>query len=195
MPHPHQVRSARPQCRMQELTRAVCSINGEYSSGALMHAIRYCAPLDDHELGLGFRVSSIEPVLHRDTVENLDDFQRLTEDHVHALLNDIVGDADISAAISHLPTQPTYKCVTRAILYSRSACGRYCARCCTCYCRYVQLTTASDAFPLDHALRFSSLSLETATSLEFRNPEQYVLFWSTQRAAFGHIWYYLCPSI
>ena len=43
------------------------------------------------------------------------DFQRLTEDLMHALLNDIVGDADVSAALSQLPVQPTHKCVTCAI--------------------------------------------------------------------------------
>jgi hypothetical protein len=37
-------------------------------------------------------------------------FQRLAEDLMHALLSDIVGDADISAALSELPVQPTHKC-------------------------------------------------------------------------------------
>ena len=56
------------------------------------------------------------------------DFQRLTEDLMHALLNDIVGDADVSAALSQLPVQPTHKCVTCTIgtraLTSNCVCGR-----------------------------------------------------------------------
>ena len=38
------------------------------------------------------------------------DFQRLAEDLMLALLQDIVGDADVGAAISELPIQPTHKC-------------------------------------------------------------------------------------
>jgi hypothetical protein len=42
-------------------------------------------------------------------------FQRLAEDLMHALLSDIVGDADISAALSELPVQPTHKCAFRSL--------------------------------------------------------------------------------
>jgi hypothetical protein len=44
-------------------------------------------------------------------------FQRLAEDLMHALLNDIVGDADISAALSELPVQPTHMCASRCPPY------------------------------------------------------------------------------
>lgn len=37
------------------------------------------------------------------------DFQRLAEDLMHALLSDIVADADISAALGELQVQPTHK--------------------------------------------------------------------------------------
>jgi hypothetical protein len=37
------------------------------------------------------------------------DFQRLAEDLMHALLSDIVADADVSAALAQLQVQPTHK--------------------------------------------------------------------------------------
>ena len=37
------------------------------------------------------------------------DFQRLAEDLMHALLSDIVADADVSAALAQLRVQPTHK--------------------------------------------------------------------------------------
>jgi hypothetical protein len=75
---------------------------------------------DDIKAGGGVQVV---PDQQKDT-----DFQRLTEDLMHALLNDIVGDADVSAALSQLPLPPTHKCVTCIIgtraLTSNCACGR-----------------------------------------------------------------------
>lgn len=49
---------------------------------------------------------TVVPDQHKDA-----DFQRLAEDLMHALLSDVVSDADISAAISELPQQPTHKYV------------------------------------------------------------------------------------
>jgi hypothetical protein len=50
---------------------------------------------------------TVVPDQHKDA-----DFQRLAEDLMHALLSDVVSDADISAAISELPQQPTHKCAS-----------------------------------------------------------------------------------
>jgi hypothetical protein len=107
----------------------------------------------DHSLSISVQAHSREPLLHRDTFGNLDEFwipralplppapvsasvpedkkstlavpdqqkdtvfQRLAEDLMHALLNDIVGDADVSNALSELPIQPTHKCVILSPLY------------------------------------------------------------------------------
>ncbi len=111
-------------------------------------------------------------------------FQQLAEDLMHALLNDIVGDADITAALSALPVQPTHKCTS--LLPSSPLPPSVMPRN-TASVRFVLIVrpqiraahnAAPHALPLDYALCFSSCGLEA--------PERCSVTGSKSRGRFLH---------
>lgn len=107
-------------------------------------------------------------------------FQMLAEDLMHALLNDIVGDSDVTAALSALPVQPTHKCacllpsspppppplLPLLPLSSFPPCAMPSNTASICFALMVrpQIRAAHDAaphtLPLDYPLCFSSCGLE-----------------------------------